>query len=210
MKKITQILVLIGCFLASVIPTHAQRAPYDVAACLSLSDVPLLNPNANRVVFVGGSGFFRWDATNTLATNTVIVAAAPLINPAGAAGRWVKIQSGNLPSATQTIDGTSSAVTGVIVPNAAVLRVVAAGAAYTNLATPSISATLAGSLSDGQEVEIWGTDDTNTLILRDEGTQTGSKLQLGAATRTLGKGDSLRLRYNLADGFWYESGFFNN
>jgi hypothetical protein len=64
--------------------------------------------------------------------------------------------------------------------------------------------------ADGQVLIIQGTDDTNTVTVQDEGTLAGSNLELGAATRTLGKGDLLVLTFDSTDGAWYEISFANN
>lgn len=49
---------------------------------------------------------------------------------------------------------------------------------------------------------------TNTLTFQDDGTLSGSALELGAATRALGVGDILVLIYRASK--WWEMGFYNN
>lgn len=104
----------------------------------------------------------------------------------------------NTPSAIQTIGAAST-----ILPNAAKVRVVGNAGPVTVGTLP----TLSNGTANGQEVEIFGTDDTNTVTIQDEGTLPGSKLRLGSATRALGKGDSLRLSWDSTDSVWYECGF---
>lgn len=69
--------------------------------------------------------------------------------------------------------------------------------------TPQIATTTAVS---GQSITIMGGSNPVTFV--DEGTLTGSLLELGAAGRALGAGDILKLRYY--SGKWYEEGFVNN
>ena len=73
----------------------------------------------------------------------------------------------------------------------------------TSTATPFLSTTTAIS---GQSITLMG--GSNVLTLQDNGTLSGSLLELGDTTRALGAGDILRLRYY--GGKWYEEGFVNN
>lgn len=81
--------------------------------------------------------------------------------------------------------------------------VVNASGTLTSTATPFISTTTAIS---GQVLTIMG--GANVLTLQDNGTLSGSLLELGSTTRALGAGDILRLRYY--GGKWYEEAFVNN
>lgn len=83
-----------------------------------------------------------------------------------------------------------------------VVRVIGDGA-VTMTSTPTVRAG-----SDGQVIEIWGRSDSSTVTLQDEDTLTGSGLQLGANTRTLTLGASIRLRYEATSGYWYETPSF--
>lgn len=51
---------------------------------------------------------------------------------------------------------------------------------------------------------------TNGVVFCDEGTCTGSRLQLGAATRTVDQYDVLMLVWDSADGYWREVSFTAN
>jgi hypothetical protein len=105
------------------------------------------------------------------------------------------------PSAIQSLLAATA-----INPNATVIRVVGNGGAVILTATPTITSPA----TDGQLILIRGTDDTNTVTLQDEASLAGTKLQLGAATRLLGKGDQILLAWDATDGFWYEVVFTNN
>ena len=75
--------------------------------------------------------------------------------------------------------------------------------AITMASTPTISTQAA---VNGQSLIITG--GANTVDFVDEGTLTGSLLELGASSRTLNTGDILELIYY--SGKWYEVGFTNN
>lgn len=73
----------------------------------------------------------------------------------------------------------------------------------TMASTPHISTQAA---SNGQELILTG--GTNTVDFVDEGTLTGSLMELGSSSRTLNTGDMLHLIYY--SGKWYEVSFINN
>jgi len=106
------------------------------------------------------------------------------------------------PSALQTLTVSSAAS-----PNATKIRVVSNSGSITNTATPSIST---NAIPDGQLVYVQGTSDSDTVTFQDQGTLTGSRLQMGATTRTLGKGDILVLMWDYTDQYWYEVSFGSN
>lgn len=103
-------------------------------------------------------------------------------------------------SATQSLLAATS-----VSPNAGRIKVVGNGGPVTLTATPTIT----NPVADGQHLIIQGNDNANTVTFQDEASLAGTKLKLGAATRALGKGDTLQLVFDLADGFWYELGFVN-
>ncbi len=70
------------------------------------------------------------------------------------------------------------------------------------VSTPSISS--AGEVLDGTEVTIICRDPVSKLTLQDNGTLNGSRLRLTTNTVDLKGGSNVRLRYFLADDFWYE------
>lgn len=69
--------------------------------------------------------------------------------------------------------------------------------------TPHIATTTAIS---GQSITLMG--GSNSVTFSDNGTVSGSLLELGDTTRLLGAGDILKLRYY--SGKWYEEAFVNN
>lgn len=89
--------------------------------------------------------------------------------------------------------------------NAGKIRVEGSGGAVTCTATPSIA-----DGTDGQIVYILGTSDVNTWTIQDQGGLGSSNIELGAATRVLGKGDILCLMFDTTDSVWYEVSVSNN
>lgn len=86
------------------------------------------------------------------------------------------------------------------------IKVVGNGGAVVLVATPTITAPA----TDGQLLLIQGTDATNTVTLQDEGSLAGTGLELGAATRVLGLGDTILLTWDSGTSRWYEVAFSNN
>lgn len=104
------------------------------------------------------------------------------------------------PSTLQTLSAGTA-----ISANATKVRVVGSGGAVTLTAAPTIA-----DGTDGQVLIIQGTDDTNTVAIQDQDSLASSNVQLGAASRTLGKGDVLTLTFDGTDSLWYEVTFTNN
>ena len=77
------------------------------------------------------------------------------------------------------------------------------GGPVTLTSTPSIPAPALGTF-----IILIGQDDTNTVTLQSEATLPGSGLLLGAATRTLGSGDTLTLLYTFLG--WLEIAYSDN
>jgi hypothetical protein len=86
------------------------------------------------------------------------------------------------------------------------IKVVGDGGAVVLIATPTITAPA----TDGQLLLIQGTDGTNTVTLQDEASLAGTGLELGAATRVLGLGDTILLTWDSTTSKWYEIAFSNN
>lgn len=86
------------------------------------------------------------------------------------------------------------------------IKVVGNGGAVVLTATPTITAPA----TDGQLLLIQGTDGTNTVTLQDEASLAGTGLELGAATRVLGLGDTILLTWDSAVSKWFEIAFSNN
>lgn len=91
---------------------------------------------------------------------------------------------------------------------------ISTGGSITITDTPSVSTTtiLDGTteLTSGTFLILTSTAANGPILLQDEGTLTGSQLQLGAATRSIGQYDTLILIYDALDNFWREVAFVNN
>lgn len=103
-------------------------------------------------------------------------------------------------SATQIVHGGDT-----IEPNAAKIKVGGAGSAIVMTSTPTIPDS-----EEGQLLIIQGADESNTVSFQDQSILAGSNLELGAASRILGKGDILTLTYDAADSVWYEVSYTDN
>lgn len=206
MKNIFRNLILIAAVAILSTSAFAQGSLKTVA---KLSDLKLLQPDPNFPnAFVagwttagdGGWGIYRWNASSALSTNYSIVAST---SDSGSAGQWIRALGGGTKSpATQTLAASTA-----IKAEASTVKVVGTSGATTLTVNPMIAA---NGLKDGQELTIEGTSDTDTVVLTDNGTDSGSLLELGASTRTLGIGDVLKLKYDATDVKWYEIGFNNN
>lgn len=86
------------------------------------------------------------------------------------------------------------------------IKVVGNGGAVVLVATPTITAPA----TDGQLLLIQGTDGTNTVTLQDEASLAGTGLELGAASRVLGLGDTILLTWDSSTSKFYEIAFSNN
>jgi hypothetical protein len=147
----------------------------------------------------GGWGIYCWSASSALSTNYAVIAS---LRPEQTGGQWLRLPGGGQASPrTQTLTAASN-----IVCEAHTVRVAGTGGATSLTSTPTIST---NGIINGQELTIEGTSDTNTVVLSDDGTVAGSKLELAASTRTLGVGDTLVIKYNSTTAKWYEKSFAN-
>lgn len=93
-------------------------------------------------------------------------------------------------------------------------QVISSGNLILMAGTPSIATTTVVSgatpLTDGTILVLTSTSATGGLIFQDEGTLTGSLLELGAATRTVDQFNTLRLIFNATLGKWLEESFTAN
>lgn len=145
--------------------------------------------------------------TVTGITNSGALSATAITGTTGAFTSNVSV-AGNLAVTGSQADVPNTsysaiAVSSSISPVGVSFLVINASGALTSTATPFISTTTAIS---GQVLTLMG--GANVLTLADEGSTTGTLLELGAASRALGAGDILRLRYY--SGKWYEESFVNN
>lgn len=101
----------------------------------------------------------------------------------------------------------------VVPVTASYITVISSAGNILMTSTPNISTTtsVGGTtlLTSGTLLVITSTV-TQTVTFQDEGTLTGSFLQLGAATRAVGQYDVLKLIYDATDGFWREVSYTNN
>lgn len=208
MKNLTKIIGLVMMMLALAVPQIRAADVGNLKIAGTVADMKLLNPDPQNPYCLalgwvtandGGGGLYK-ATTSAVATNY-----GAIVSTRNTARQWIRVPgvaSGTMPPRTQSVGAASN-----IVAEAQSVKVVGVGGASTNTATPVITTT---GIVDGQELRVIGTDDTNTVILGDNGSVAGSKLELGASARTLGVGDILTLKYNAATTSWYEVSFVNN
>lgn len=151
--------------------------------------------NASAVAITGGA------LNGTLGATTP---AAAEVTTLGVLGD-LKLYGYKFFSASTPIQSLLAATT--IAPDACKVSVVGNGGARVLIGTPTIAPTPS---FDGQHLFVFGTDDTNTITLQDEAGLPGSKLNLGAATRVLGKGDIIHLLWDLNEAAWFEVSYSDN
>ncbi len=111
----------------------------------------------------------------------------------------------NAPLATAKTAITGIQVTTNVVASSSYETVVSTGGVVTLTSTPNIAAGVSG-----QWLVISSTATGMGVTFQDEGTLTGSKLQLGAASRAITQYKTLTLIYDAADGFWREISYGSN
>lgn len=164
---------------------------------LGLGDMAV--QNAAAVAITGGILNGSLGATTPASATVTALTASGAANLAGDVTHSAK--SFLTTSAIQSLLAATA-----ISPNATKVRVVGNGGAVTLTATPTIT----NPAADGQLLIIQGTDNTNTVTLQDEGGLAGTTLELGAATRALGLGDTIGLLWDAATAKWYELFFSAN
>jgi hypothetical protein len=152
------------------------------------TDTGLGSASNTLVMYSGG---FSWWLTNVGSVQTSNTATV--------------ITSGAIVASPRTVDidavGDTLAVTG-----SSLVNVTLSAGNITPTSTPFMAAG-----TNGQVIRLVNGDSADTLTLTDEGGMAGSNLQLGAATRALGPGDSLTLLYLTAPSAdWFEIAFTNN
>ncbi len=108
-------------------------------------------------------------------------------------------------------DSSQSSVndSSTVINTAAYQVLMSSGGIVTLTSTPSVSTmTAAGiALSTGKTITLRGTSDANAVVLQDDDTLSGSQLELGATSRSLGLNDVLVLLYDASTsttGRWLE------
>ena len=115
-----------------------------------------------------------------------------------------------------TANSTLSAVeeSDTIINTAAYLVVTSSGGVVTLTGTPTVSTTTAAGIAlvSGKTITIRGTSNTDAVVLQDDDTLSGSQLELGASSRSLGLNDTLVLLWDASTsstGRWLELSFSN-
>lgn len=134
-----------------------------------------------------GTAALTWDATPAVTVVAPIVFTRTQVGTTASATGGIYVSS-TIPATSSYESLLSSASTSVLLTS-----------------TPNIAAGVSG-----QYLILSSTSSASGVVFQDEGTLTGSKLQLGAASRTVSQYKTLTLIYDAVDGFWREVGFGNN
>lgn len=111
----------------------------------------------------------------------------------------------NAPFATKKTAFTGVYASTAIAASSSYETILSSASTVTLTSTPSIATGVSG-----QWLVLSSTATGGSVVFTDEGTLTGSKLQLGAATRTITAFKTLTLIYDAEDGYWHEIAFGNN
>lgn len=182
--------------------------------CLDSSGNWIPTTSNNQTLGTASLPFSAVYAVNQTSTGSETVGTAGTMNAAGTGGT----------AATQSIvNGLQvfgkSAISGVVVSttipvNASYETVLSTGGAIVITATPSIATTTivggATNLPSGTYLVLTSTSSSGQVTLQDDGTLSGSKLQLGASTRAITQYKTLTLVFDATDGFWREISYGNN
>lgn len=181
-------------------------APVDVGAALTAGQVVqavaggLKTDTAANTRTLLGLGTIATQNANAVSITGGVISGTPISGSTGSFTTLVVNTNWALaPSALQTLAAAN------LIVYAPKVRVAGNAAPVTMTSTP----TLSSGTVDGQECLIQGTDDTNTVTIQDDGTLAGSKLRLGATSRVLGKGDSVRLTWDTTAALWFETSYTN-
>lgn len=169
-----------------------------------------------------GTSSFPWN--NIYATSETVTGSMN----SGAAGSTNATGLGGTAATQNTVVGLmvfgKVAVTGIVVSTTIPVNssyetlMSTAGNAIIISATPSVSTTTvvqaagasAGTLLASGTYLVLTSTGASGVTLQDEGTLTGSRLQLGAATRAISQFKVLTLVWDATDGFWREVSYANN
>ncbi len=116
------------------------------------------------------------------------------------------------PTVTRFGAGPAGVTVSSTVPNVTTyVTLLSSGGPITLTSTPSISTMDVNGIGlTMPEFLVLSSTSTNGITLQDEGTLTGSKLQLGSTTRVISTYKTLFLIFDPLDGFWREIAFGNN
>lgn len=186
--------------------THVAQVTTDNAGrVITLTSIPITYPaapslgtmaaqNANAVAITGGTiSGVAISGASTIATSGAVAVGALSATAFTLTGKFALP-----PSSLQTLGAAN-----VVLSNAAKIRVVSNGGVVAMVSTP----TFAPGTVDGQELLVQGTSDTDAVVFQSNGTLAGSAVRLGANTRQLGKGDTLRLTWDSTEAQWFETSY---
>lgn len=201
--------VIPAFLLAFALSSASAAGPGFIKSASTLAALKLVQPDANYPYCLvlgwtsagdGGGGLYR-ATTASGATNYGVVTST-----LDTTKQWVRqpgLNAFTAPPRTQTLTAASN-----ILAEAHTVRLAGSGGAVILTSTPIVRT---NDVVDGQVLCLEGTDNTNTIGISDDGTVTGTKVQLNAVTnRTLGAGDILLLKYNSTLATWQEVSFSNN
>lgn len=116
-----------------------------------------------------------------------------------------QLLSGRLSTARTALSGIQASTT--VLATSAFETVLSTGGSVLLLSTPNI--TVSG-VPDGTRLVIVSTSTTGPIVFQDEGTLTGSKLELGAASRSVSGNSALSLIFDSVVGKWKETSYSAN
>lgn len=180
-------------------------------ACLSLASVGFTDSSPNYVQAFNGTG------NNHNTTIYTLDYSGDLFNAGNLSTSGNVSSLGTMTFGTFEINGSALisgvAATTTILPTDTFNVLNSTGINVTVTSTPSIStATVVGgstAWADGTRL-VLTTTSTVTVTLQDNGTLSGSRLHLDAASRIVGADKILSLIYIAATNFWYETAYANN
>lgn len=219
MKKSLQLLSLVAVGLIALVILNSKlyarltgTNPTGASA-----DVVCFGPKSSEGCF-DSSGNIIPTTNNTQTLGTSSLNFSNTYTKTATVGTGGIINSG--PSNTSTYQSTTRTVIqginiNTIVPvTSSFETVVSSGGAIKLTSVPNISTTtiVGGTVTipDGTFLVITATTTAGTVTFQDQGTLTGSQLELGAATRTLTKDKTLTLIFDATELVWKELSFGNN
>ena len=144
------------------------------------------------------AGFLHWLQQHVRIIERVLSGAQPMAVEFAGALRAKSI-------ALDSIEVALSAATDDIDHDGSGWVQLSPAASYTLTSTPTITAG-----TDGQELTIGGSVNSDSVTLQDGGTLSASKLRLGATTRVIGVYSRLRLQWDDSEEEWVELSYAEN
>ena len=208
MKKHTLAALYLALCLA--IPAFATTLVNLVTTTLTATTATItrLTVGSLTLTTMTASGYSVTNATATVFRASTATLGAATMSLAVVNTRLVLTQSAVGTGGT----GTTGVHTSTTIPVTTPFEtVISSGLLILMAATPTVATTTAVSgptaLAGGTLLILTSTSATGGLIFQDEGTLTGSLLQLGAATRTVDQHNTLVLIFDSVAGYWKEIAF---